>query len=317
MQIDAHFHPNLNGFRPGKITEYLDREKIDRIWLFSWEELNPPVPQLYNNISIEEIMEAYQHEPDRVVPFYAPDPTQANVCDLMEKYIEKGVKGYGELKVTARWNDEEITSLLSYLRKIKMPLVFHNELERYHYLPPKQSFFQKYFEKLMNGGFNGVSRLYIDRFMNSTGLFRKSIEKNLVFFPGYMLDMAELEQQLQNFPDVIFIAHGPLFWKAISGDYDPVIKYDRGPIKKKGISVRLLEEYENLYADISGNSGYNALKRDKAFSQWFLERFAHKLLYGTDNYMLNQKELLKSFHLEAGKMKKIMGENATNILNDY
>ncbi|MCF8331424.1 MAG: hypothetical protein K9H84_03145 [Bacteroidales bacterium] len=314
MIVDAHFHPNLKGFNPQKIKEYLDRERIDQIWLFSWEEINPPIPDLYRNISIEEIMEAYHYEPGRIVPFYAPDPTRDDVCKVLKKYTEHGIRGYGELKVTMRWSDPEITHMLECLRKLSFPVVFHNELPRYHYMAKNHKFFDKQFGKLMNGAFNGVSRLYIDRFVNATGLFEKSIQRKLKYFPGYMLDMAEFEQQLQAFPDVNFIGHGPLFWKAISQEYNSIIKYDRGKIKNKGISVRLLEEYDNLFADISGNSGFNALNRDHEFSRWFLERFADKLLYGTDNYMLRQRELIDSFNLPLEKYKKIMGDNAIGIV---
>ncbi|MGM0612680.1 MAG: amidohydrolase family protein [Bacteroidota bacterium] len=314
MFVDAHFHPGLKGFTPEKITEYLDREKIDQIWLFSWEELNPPIPELYRHISVEEILEAYHHDPDRIVPFYAPDPTQSDVCDRLTRYAEKGIKGYGELKVTARWSDPEITKMLECLRKQRFPIVFHNELSRYHYMPNSKSYFDRQFGKLMNGAFNGVSRLYIDQFVNATGLFRKKINRKLKYFPGYMLDMAEFEQQLQAFPDVTFIAHGPLFWKAIAPDYSPVLKNDKGKIREKGVSVRLLEEYDNLYADISGNSGFNALNRDHEFTKWFLEHLPHKLLYGTDNYLLGQKELINAFELSEDKKKLILGDNAYQIL---
>ncbi|MGM0648242.1 MAG: amidohydrolase family protein [Bacteroidota bacterium] len=315
MFIDAHFHPNMKGFTPRKIKEYLDNEGIDQIWLFSWEEKNPSIPSLYRNISIGEIMEAYEYLPDRIVPFYAPDPTEGDVCGILKSYAAKGVRGYGELKVTARWTDPEITRMLRCVDELGFPVVFHSELPRYHYAANDRNFFDKQFGKLMNGAFNGVSRLYIDQLVNNTGLFKKTIHKKLQYFPGYMLDMIEFEQQLQAFPNVIFIGHGPLFWKAISAEYNATIKYDRGNIKKKGVSVRLLEEYDNLVADISGNSGYNALNRDREFSQWFLERFSHKLLYGTDNYMLRQRELLDSFHLPDDKYKMIMGENASKILN--
>ncbi|MFW5793797.1 MAG: hypothetical protein ACOCWC_05890 [Bacteroidota bacterium] len=315
MFIDSHFHPNLQGFTPDKIVDYLDKSKLDQIWLLSWEEFEPPIPQIYRNISVEEVMEAYEYDKSRIVPFYAPDPTRKNLCGIIEEYRKLGIRGYAELKVTARWTDPEITSLLECLRVLKMPLIFHSELDRYHYVPRRNNFVIRQFEKLMNGAFNGISRLYIDRFLNSSKVFRKSIESRLKYFPGYMLDIAELEQQLQAFPDVIFIAHGPLFWKAIAANYSRTIIYDRGYVGEKGISVSLLERYDNLYADISGNSGFNALNRDHEFTKWFLENYYHKLLYGTDNYLLGQNELLKSFNLSKEKLEFILGKNAANIIS--
>ena len=47
-----------------------------------------------------------------------------------------------------------------------------------------------------------------------------------------------------------------------------------------GVVPRLLREYDNLYADLSAHSGYNALKRDPAFARKFLDNSATNFCTG-------------------------------------
>ncbi len=100
--------------------------------------------------------------------------------------------------------------------------------------------------------------------------------------------LPRLEACLKEFPNVKFCGHGPAFWTAISAD-DPRRGYPAGPIKPGGALDRLLPEYDNLYADISAGSGYNALTRDPEFTKGFVERHWRKLLFGTD-YMCHTSE---------------------------
>jgi len=84
------------------------------------------------------------------------------------------------------------------------------------------------------------------------------------------------------FPRLTFIAHGPAWWREISGDPDRTKVYPTGPVKAGGLVEEILSEKENVYADISATSGYNALSRDPAFSRDFLVRLNGKLIFGTD-----------------------------------
>ena len=43
-----------------------------------------------------------------------------------------------------------------------------------------------------------------------------------------------------------------------------------------------MREYENLYCDVSANSGMNALMRDPDHAHKFIEEFSDRLLYGCD-----------------------------------
>jgi predicted TIM-barrel fold metal-dependent hydrolase len=93
-----------------------------------------------------------------------------------------------------------------------------------------------------------------------------------------------LERMLQAFPRTTFIGHAQHFWTEISGDASEgqFSSYPAGPIAPGGAVVRLLENYDNLYADLSAGSALNALTRDRPFALRFVERFQDKLLFGTD-----------------------------------
>ncbi|GEM_PF-427193 len=311
IKVDSHLHVNFCGFDSGKIVEYLDSKKLDKCWLLSWEEMNPTFESLYKNLSIDNIIEAYYLYPDRIVPFYAPDPSRTDWYDVIKFYHLKGVKGCGELKVTYRWLDDEITNVLDGLRKLKIPLVFHMENSNYHFFIKQSNFFYVFLYKILNGAFNGITRKYIEKFIYKTGFFKKSFQDRLQYFPGYMMDFAGLEQRLKQYPDVNFIAHGPAFWKHIAKDQDPYLILGKGKIKEKGIIFELFEKYDNLYADMSGKSGFYALKRDPSYTRMLLNEFYNKILFGTDNESgLPFERLVFRAGLSKNKLCRIMGGNA-------
>lgn len=135
--------------------------------------------------------------------------------------------------------------------------------------------------------------------------------------PGY-------EKALKKFKKLVFIGHSQPFWAEISGNIKMKDRnsYPKGKITPGGTVVRLLEKYPNLYADISANSGYNALTRDPDFGYGFMERFRDKLLFGTDicsprnNFRHAEflRETLKNGHISKKAFEKISWQNANKIL---
>lgn len=101
--------------------------------------------------------------------------------------------------------------------------------------------------------------------------------------------LPRLERALRAYPDTSFIGHGPNWWSAISADDTREGGYPTGPVKPGGALDRLLAAFPNLYADISAGSGHNALTRDPAFTEGFLERHWRKLLLGTDFFNVGQQ----------------------------
>ncbi len=78
-------HVNLNGWTLKDIIGYLDRERIDFCWLLSWEEVNPG-PWGYKHLPVEDISEAFQKYPSRIIPFYAPDPHRGDAVNTLEAW---------------------------------------------------------------------------------------------------------------------------------------------------------------------------------------------------------------------------------------
>jgi hypothetical protein len=105
--------------------------------------------------------------------------------------------------------------------------------------------------------------------------------------------MAWLEECLREFPETVFVGHGPGWWAEISADVKPEDKssYPRGPITGPGRIDYLLETYDNLHADLSARSAYYALTRDEEFGRRFLLKHHKKLLFGID-YVMGEFEPL-------------------------
>ncbi|MDO9463774.1 MAG: amidohydrolase [bacterium] len=84
------------------------------------------------------------------------------------------------------------------------------------------------------------------------------------------LGMPYLEEVLEEFPQTIFIGHGPAFWAEISADIPEKVYYPKGKVEKPGRVNLLLEKYPNLHADLSAGSGYGAMSRDLDYAKIFL-----------------------------------------------
>jgi uncharacterized protein len=109
--------------------------------------------------------------------------------------------------------------------------------------------------------------------------------QNFPHFAGelpYNTGYPQFDKVLKAFPKTIFIGHGDLFWAHISADVPTDRGYPSGPIKPGGLTDKFLSDFPNLYADMSANSGNNALSRDPAFSRAFIVRHRNKLIFGSD-----------------------------------
>lgn len=75
---------------------------------------------------------------------------------------------------------------------------------------------------------------------------------------------------LKAYPRTVFIGHAQSFWANISADVPRDVSYPPGRIRPGGLTDRMLGEFPNLYGDLSGTSGLNALNRDPDFTASFL-----------------------------------------------
>ncbi|HLK17714.1 MAG TPA: amidohydrolase family protein [Bryobacteraceae bacterium] len=109
--------------------------------------------------------------------------------------------------------------------------------------------------------------------------------QNFPHFAGelpYGTGYPQFDKILRAYPKTNFIGHADLFWAHISADVPADRGYPTGPIKPGGLTDRWLSDFPNLYADISANSGNNALSRDPEFSRPFIVRHRSKLIFGSD-----------------------------------
>ncbi len=103
-----------------------------------------------------------------------------------------------------------------------------------------------------------------------------------------------LEECLREFPETIFVGHGPGWWAEMSEDVIPEEKnttnYPDRPVKSEGRAGYLLGAYPNMYADLSAYSCHRALTRDTAYAGKFLIKYCRKLMFGTDRFVRGYME---------------------------
>jgi len=98
----------------------------------------------------------------------------------------------------------------------------------------------------------------------------------------FSVGFKRFEAMLKAYPKTIFIGHADAFWANVSADYANEAAYPSGPIKRGGVTDKLLGDYANLFGDLSANSGNNAMSRDPEFTTDFLARHQNKLVFGSD-----------------------------------
>ena len=132
-----------------------------------------------------------------------------------------------------------------------------------------------------------------------------------------ILGLHKLESVLSEFPKLIFIGHSQPFWAEIGDDVTQTSRngYPKGPINKEGRVVELMRKYPNLHADLSANSGYNAVSRDPDFGYSFLEEFKDRIYYGTDICANRNYEFFKlADFLKEGKDSNKLSKEAYELI---
>jgi hypothetical protein len=130
-----------------------------------------------------------------------------------------------------------------------------------------------------------------------------------------------LEKVLKECPDTNFIGHAQGWWASISGDteQDQLQSYPKGPVAEGGALDRLMDNYPNIYGDLSAGSGANAIGRDMDFGRAFVIRRADRLLWGTDYLAPNQQclqfSLYPKLELPEDVQAKVFRDNARRLLN--
>lgn len=153
---------------------------------------------------------------------------------------------------------------------------------------------------------------------------------HLTPFTGFtygLVDDAQLpglEKSLKAFAHAKFFGHSRTFWCEIGQYYGCEARFSCPDGKvKEGALHRLFRTYPNLYGDLSGDGGANALMRDRAHAVRFLTEFQDRLFFGTDVCAVGGWEqplggwlrsLVASGELSETVFEKVARANAVRIL---
>lgn len=177
----------------------------------------------------------------------------------------------------------------------------------------------------------GVGELVYNKPFNSPEIFElleaaESLEMPVLFHMSPQIGkyygvydlkgLLYLEEALNRFKNLIFIGHSQAFWCEISkyDDNDPSYRdsYPEGPVVEGRIG-ELMRKYPNLYADLSANSGANAIMRDKDYGISFIKEFSDRLFFGTDTYNKDQEFSLDAYLEKLGQDGLIEKEELEKI----
>ncbi len=130
-----------------------------------------------------------------------------------------------------------------------------------------------------------------------------------------------LARALKGAPNCNFIGHGPGWWASISADatQGDLGGYPKGNVAPGGAIDKLMDEFPNIYGDLSAGSGANSISRDVEFGREFLIRRQDRIMFGTD--YLSPGQGVPQFELFEQKLdlpddvqSKIFRDNARRLL---
>lgn len=291
--IDTHQHVFWHGRDDAGLVADMDEHGIEYAWLLTWEiapsESHPNYAPALNpvrvradgtmeGIPLDDLLVAKRNDPGRFVLGFCPHPLMGNApARLKAAAAMYGVKICGEWKFRIPFDDPRCIVLFRTAGELGMPVVLHLDIP----FPPDE---------------NGKP-LYSD------------------FWYGGTVD--NLERALIACPETVFIGHASGFWRELSADADAKPGrdgYPTGPVQAPGQVHRLLEKYDNLYADLSAGSGRFALERDPGHAQKFLTDFSTKLLFARDCYGGELHAFLASLHLDGQTLENLYWRNAAKLV---
>jgi len=140
----------------------------------------------------------------------------------------------------------------------------------------------------------------------------------------YNLGFQRFYRILEKYPTVNFIGHAQTWWGNIDKELAQEVLYPRTRVSVGGITDRYLQDYANMYGDMSAGSGLNALLRDEDHARGFLERHQNKLIYGSDCSDAfgegdrcsgsKQIETIRRLSPHASVTRKIFWDNGARVL---
>jgi len=283
LVIDAHNHAAWHGVDIDGHVANMDEHGIAVTWLLTWEAPADEIPSYYADIlsprtfglPLTDALEAARRYPGRFVVGYCPDPRLPDSLDRLREAVERD-----GVRTCGEWK-------------------FRIE-------------------------FDDPANLRLLRFCAERGLpvtvhltyCREDPARPEAAEFWYAGSMEALERALEAVPGLTLIGHGPGWWANISGDGKHLVEHNpSGPVVPGGAVVRLMRNWPNLHADLSGHSGSNALSRDPAFGRSFAIEFADRLLFARDAFNDDCRATLDALDLPDECLEKVMGRNAARLVS--
>lgn len=130
--VDAHTHIGHVRFdslpvTPERLVEYMDDHGIDRSIVFPLE--SPGGSAHY--VETKDVLEAAAAYPDRIVPFGSVDPGmqlhhgEERWRAIMERHVDRGIRGFGELKANYPIDHERMRMIYRFCDDYDLPVLIH------------------------------------------------------------------------------------------------------------------------------------------------------------------------------------------------
>ena len=282
--IDIHTH--LGAFYPGReftaelLVRFMDAHQVEKACVLPL--VSPEAAPIVQPTATA--LAAHRSFPDRIIPFCGVDGRALTVPPRRSGHVA-GVKGL--IQILKRYQDAGCRGLGEH----KTGMFFDDKQNMYLY------------EACASVGLPILFHLDDIRNIDTPGLPR-------------------LAHALKEFPQLPLIGHAAGFWASISGDatmadfgrYPPVPK----PVQPGGALDRLMQQYPNLYGDLSEPGGYRAIAHDRKFGREFIIRNADQLLFGTDVLAPDQQiphfDLFDSLKLPDDVQYKVYRGNAIKVM---
>ncbi len=287
MLIDAHNHPHYHGYSGKALIQNMDEQGIDKMWLLSWEipheEYDVRTSQhelsatAAGGISLDDVVDVAREAPERFVLGYAPHPKRPDAIGRMKAAVDiYGIRLAGEYKSRTVFDDPDSIQLLRLFGELGLPVTIHLQ-----YPVPNE------------------------RSVHPRGNF------------WYGGSIGALERAVIACPETVFIGHGQGWWAHISDD-DLFARenYPEAPTRPEGRVPEMLDRYPNMYADLSAQSGVNALRRDEAYGRQFLIDHQDKLLWARDLFDTRLMDHIDKLELPRPVFDKLTYRNARKLVGE-
>jgi len=287
--IDIHCHPDWGGYNYKKITANMDEYNIAKAWILPWQapedEYEPASNVAHVALGPEgpvpfaNALKFYEKDPDRFILGFAPDPRRNESIDLLKSYMSLyDIKVYGELKLRMMYDNPDAVRMFRYCGEVGLPVLVHIDYPIDYPVQQNRRYPRPDF--WFGGGIEAFART------------------------------------IRQCPETNFIGHAPGFWAHMSNDDRHMTEYyPDGPVIPGGRIHELLDELPNMWCDLAGPSGRNALERDPAHGREFLLKYQDRLLYGRDTFDNLLQDFLYSLDLPESVLEKLFYKNAERILS--